>query len=633
VGIKREGTNQGMAFRGSAALSGTGYVMAWVSSEARQGLRCGFLGLAAGAAVLMITSDAAIARHHHRVHAHYARVHEGRGHHGRSEVYAPPASSILVDGNSGKVLEDANADALRHPASLTKVMTLYLLFERLDAGKIKLDTPLHVSEHASEQDPTKLDLKPGETIAVEDAIKGIVTKSANDAAVVVAENLGGDEPTFAKMMTQKARALGMSRTTYVNASGLPDDDQITTARDQALLGRAMEDRFPRYYKYFSTQSFVFHGEAMRNHNHLLGSVDGVDGIKTGFVRASGFNILTSMHRDGRYLIGVVMGGPSAGQRDAHMRELLADHFKEAALRRTAPLLADASEHQMESRNEAPPVAFTRAPMAVHTDPTASVSPASTGSTHAGTTHVAGAANDPIRPLLVRTITYRTAPVQASTLAPMPSLVPVQVPQNVPQSAPLPVATQPAPRPQQRAAASFDQRSTLVASADPTVDARVAAPQAAPPAAVPIAAVPVAPARAEIAPPPAPVSAVPATTPPVMAAPVMAAVPDEGVRDHGEPPATINPAFAAIPSTPVHARGGWLIQIGAYGDENEAKEHLTAAQSKVHEMLAAKDPFTERVLKGDKAFYRARFAGFDKATAEAACRQLKRSDFDCMALKD
>jgi D-alanyl-D-alanine carboxypeptidase len=161
---------------------------------------------------------------------------------------------------------------------------------------------LKVSEHASEQAPTKLGLKAGQTIAVEDAIKAIVTKSANDAAVAVAESLGGEEDHFAKLMTQKARALGMTRTTYINASGLPDDEQITTARDQALLGRLIQKRFPRYYKYFSTESFVYHGATLRNHNHLLGSIEGVDGIKTGFTRASGFNLVTSVHRDGRSLV-------------------------------------------------------------------------------------------------------------------------------------------------------------------------------------------------------------------------------------------------------------------------------------------------------------------------------------------
>ena len=167
-----------------------------------------------------------------------------------AEIFS--ARRIVVDGNDGNVLAASNADAPRHPASLTKIMTLYLLFERLDAGKIKLDSRLKVSEHASEQAPTKLGLKPGQTISVEDAIKAVVTKSANDAAVTIAENLGGDEETYAKLMTQKARALGMAHTTYVNVSGLPDDDQVTTARDEALLGRDIQERFPQYYKYFST---------------------------------------------------------------------------------------------------------------------------------------------------------------------------------------------------------------------------------------------------------------------------------------------------------------------------------------------------------------------------------------------
>ena len=314
-----------------------------------------------------------------------------------------------------QVLQASNPDAPRHPASLTKIMTLYLLFERLDAGKIKLDTPLKVSEHAADQDPTKLDLKPGQTIPVEDAIKGVVTRSANDAAVVIAESLGGSEDEFAKLMTQKAHALGMSRTTYVNASGLPDDDQITTARDQALLGRAIQDRFPRYYKYFSLPAFVYHGVAIRNHDHLLGSVEGVDGIKTGFTRASGFNLVTSVHRDGRYVVAVVLGGRSAFQRDAHMRELIGAHIKEASLQRTAPVIAE----QTAPRDEPQPAAFTKAAMVSRADPT----PTATVSTRA-----AAGSNDPIQPLLVKTVSYRIAPVQPAPLAPMPALVAAPAPQ-------------------------------------------------------------------------------------------------------------------------------------------------------------------------------------------------------------
>src|SRR5690242_8875052 len=318
-----------------------------VEFEARSGLRYCLLASAAVAAALTITGDVADARRHHHSRAHHA--HASHGHrHARLEDYSPPFASIVVDGNSGTVLQAASPDALRHPASLTKVMTLYLLFERLESGKLKLDSELKVSEHASEQAPTKLGLKAGQTISVEAAIKGIVTKSANDAAVAVAENLGGDEKSFARLMTQKAHALGMAHTTYVNASGLPDDDQVTTARDQAVLGRVIQDRFPRYYRYFSTESFVYHGEEMRNHNHLLGAVDGVDGIKTGFTRASGFNLLTSLHRDGRYLVAVVMGGPSASERDERMRELISGHIKQAAVRRTAPVIVEAAERRNEA---------------------------------------------------------------------------------------------------------------------------------------------------------------------------------------------------------------------------------------------------------------------------------------------
>ena len=176
-----------------------------------------------------------------------------------ADSYQPAYSSIVVDANSGAVMQATNADAPRHPASLTKIMTLYLLFERLEQGKIKLTTELPVSAHAAVQAPSKLGLKPGDSIRVETAIRAIVTKSANDVAVIVAEAIGGDEPAFAKMMTAKARALGMNQTTYRNASGLPDDQQITTARDQAILGRAIQDRFPNYYHYFATRTFEYRG--------------------------------------------------------------------------------------------------------------------------------------------------------------------------------------------------------------------------------------------------------------------------------------------------------------------------------------------------------------------------------------
>src|SRR6185369_5467142 len=296
-------------------------------------LRVCALGLVTFTTAILISSESAEARR-------YRHRHHVRHHHVARESYSPQFSSIIVDGNSGAVLSSNNPDGIRRPASLTKIMTLYLLFERLDAGKMKLDTEMEVSEHASEQAPTKLGLKPGQTLKVEDAIKGLVTRSANDAAVVIAEAIAGDEDEFAKLMTRKARVLGMSKTTYRNASGLPNDAQITTARDQATLGRAIQDRFPRYYRYFATSTFVYKGNSIRNHNRLLGNVEGVDGIKTGYTRASGFNLVSSMRRGNRHLVGVVLGGRSGGSRDATMRSLLAENLEKAATKRTVATIND-----------------------------------------------------------------------------------------------------------------------------------------------------------------------------------------------------------------------------------------------------------------------------------------------------
>jgi D-alanyl-D-alanine carboxypeptidase len=604
--------------------------MAWMDFEARDGLRYCFLAFVALAAIFTISSDVADARRHHRLHAHYSHyAHATRGghshRHARVEDYSPPYASIVVDGNSGSVLQATNPDALRHPASLTKVMTLYLLFERLDAGRLKLDSPLRVSEHAAEQSPTKLDLKPGQTITVEDAIKGIVTKSANDAAVAVAENLGGDEESFAKLMTQKARALGMTRTTYVNASGLPDDDQITTVRDQALLGRAIQERFPNYYKYFSTESFVYRGEAMRNHNHLLGAVEGVDGIKTGFTHASGFNLLTSVHRDGRYIVGVVMGGPTSSERDERMRELIGAHLKEASLRHTAPAIAEGAVHHDE--------AFAKAPMTSRSDHIAAADP-----------HIAVVgSNDPIRPVLVKTISFRTAPVQTASLVSMPALVPIAPPAPQPvlpqrSAAPLSAgrtaAAAPA-APSQTTASTPTHPLAEIASAASAADVSVPVRQAAPVATLAVPK-PQAVATSTVAIPAAAAEAAPAkfveSGPAQMQPAQIEPAPAETTADVSAGSAPEQTA-SAISAEPIHAHSGWMIQIGAFDDEDEAKQHLSDAQLKARAALAAKDPFTEKVQKGDKALYRARFAGFDKTTAEAACRTLKRSDFACMALKD
>ncbi len=238
------------------------------------------------------------------------------------------------------MLHETKADEPRHPASITKIMTLYLLFEQLEAGHLKLDSQMPISAHAASRPPTKLGLKVGQTLKVEDAIKGLVTRSANDAASVIAEAIGGTEEDFARLMTRKAIALGMSSTIYVNASGLPADLQITTARDQATLGRAIQHRFPDYFGYFATPSFKYRNQEIRNHNGLLGNVKGVDGIKTGYTQASGYNLVTSVKRDDKQVVAVVLGGPSNGARDNRMRELIEEYLPKASVERSAPILTE-----------------------------------------------------------------------------------------------------------------------------------------------------------------------------------------------------------------------------------------------------------------------------------------------------
>ena len=235
-------------------------------------------------------------------------------------------AAIVIDTQSGRVLHAENADALRFPASLTKMMTLYMVFEALEQGRLKLDQRLPVSGRAAAAAPSKLGLTPGQTITVRQAILGLVTKSANDAAVVVAEAMGGDEAEFARLMTRKAREIGMTRSTFRNPHGLPNPQQISTARDMATLGIALLRNFPRHYRYFSTESFTYNGIAHRNHNRLLGASRGVDGIKTGFTVASGFNLVASAERDGRRLVVAVFGGETSRSRDRRVADLMEQGF-------------------------------------------------------------------------------------------------------------------------------------------------------------------------------------------------------------------------------------------------------------------------------------------------------------------
>jgi D-alanyl-D-alanine carboxypeptidase len=617
-------------------------------------VRVGFFGLVALTAAA-ITTDTAQARRYYRHHVSHTR------HHDSGDSYSPRYSAIIVDGNSGTTLTATDPDGVRHPASLTKIMTLYLLFERLDSGKMSLDTEMPVSEHAADQDPTKLDLKPGGTIRVEDAIKGLVTRSANDAAVVIAEAIGGSEDDFARMMTRKARALGMSRTVYRNASGLPNDEQVTSARDQATLGRAIQDRFPRYYRYFSTTAFRFRGQTITNHNHLLGSVDGIDGIKTGYTRASGFNLVSSMHRGNRFLVGVVMGGRSGGSRDAIMRGLLAENLSKAATTRTvaaiterngadAPVeVAEAAPQQKPAPAPAPvaqpeaavsPDSWT--PPAMRTPPAAKVTaalaqvtaavppaqpkaeqkaepkiepaPLTAGVIQTQPIGTVPGSSEPMKPVRVKTVHVKAGTMKLASAGPS-------------QPAPAIVASPPQPM-------VPETSSAVVAKA-----AEVARPE-------PVKSEPsrVESARAEMPPQPSGhgsgngvLGVLPAaTTAPQAPAPQPVAVASAAPQPLPAPVAQpVAQAPQAMPqSAPVKVHTGWIVQVGALETEAEAQQRIEAARNSSRGLLTKADSFTEPVIaKDNRKLFRARFAGLERDQAEAVCRALRRSDIVCITVRN
>ncbi|HET6184600.1 MAG TPA: D-alanyl-D-alanine carboxypeptidase family protein [Acetobacteraceae bacterium] len=263
----------------------------------------------------------------------------------QAQIGSDRYSSIVMDADTGAILQATDADELRHPASLAKLMTLYLTFEALRDRRIALDQLVPVSENAAAMEPTKLGLEPGMRITVEEAILGLVTRSANDAAAALGEMLGGSEYRFAELMTLKARSLGMARTHFTNASGLPDPDAWTTARDMAVLARRLIADFPGYYHYFSTPDFVFRGQVIFNHDTMLKDYPGADGLKTGYTVASGHNLVTSALRDGHRLIGVELGCRTNGERDMHMAQLLNAAFEREGVA-PAPLLVAARPRRL-----------------------------------------------------------------------------------------------------------------------------------------------------------------------------------------------------------------------------------------------------------------------------------------------
>lgn len=542
--------------------------------------------LAAGLAVLILAVSVSDADARRRP----ARTPKSPAENGDSVSGSGRYAAYVVDAKTGRVLFSRNADAPRFPASLTKMMTLYVLFEDLERGKVKLDTTFEVSARAAAQSPSKLGLRPGQTIEVEDAIKAIVTRSANDIAVVIAENVAGSEEEFANRMTRTARRIGMSGSVFRNASGLPNSQQVTTAEDMVTLGRALQDRFPDYYTYFSTRRFVFRGEVIGNHNRLLGRIDGVDGIKTGYTQASGFNLVSSVRRDGRHVVAAVLGGPTAGARDAHMARLIETYLPAASRGPKTDMVADRGEDAPAKAR--PPAKIASAEVAV------------------------ALTKPDERPPLERGAAVAMA---KAILLPEASI------------------TEPAPRPAPR----------VVAAA--TAPAGYAAP---PPAPVRKAATDVVSGYAPVSGvggflPPALVGA-PVAPPaptllgakPAAAEPKRAEAPAVDTRTASlapQPPREVDPtttrSVTPRPDAQGAPRGGWMIQIGAVESEESAKSLLAKAKGSAGGALGAASPFTETVTKGSATIWRARFAGFvDQSAADQACRSLKRKDFQCLALR-
>ncbi|MDP3407970.1 MAG: SPOR domain-containing protein [Bosea sp. (in: a-proteobacteria)] len=511
--------------------------------------------------------------------------------------YAPPYAAMVVDARTGRTLHAVNEDAPRIPASITKVMTLYVLFEQMERGRFNMNSELTVSAHAARQEPSKIGFAPGETITVRDAILALITKSANDVAMTVAENVGGSEDEFARMMTARARSLGMGRTTFYNPHGLPHSPpNMTTARDLTILARAIQERFPRYYPMFSTRVFNYAGGAYRNHNKLLGRIEGVDGIKTGYTRLSGFNLMTSAKADGRHVVSVVLGGRSGASRDKIMADLVVATLPRAATSgRASTLVAEAPEAEERAPERAPERIQERP------RPAAPV--------------VAAAVAEPA-PLPVprpRVETQAPLPAAARAYAPVPTTTPIAPPrpvsagaQQLQLSGMRPVAattTPPAMRWSIGAPAADGKILRPPANVDVTSSiAKVAEPEAAQP--VKVAAVHVPPA------------------------------PDAGVTTLAKVAEKAAEPARTSESRPVVATAGkWIIQLGATDDEAKARDILARARTKAAGPLADATPLTEKVEKGGTTLFRARFAGFDDSKdAERACARLKRDGFACFAAR-
>ena len=548
---------------------------------------------------------------------------------GAPEVAAAPRQAALVlDANTGAVLHNREADSPRHPASLTKMMTLYLVFEQLERGRLTMSSRINVSASAAASAPSKLGLEAGSTILLGDLVKAIIVKSANDMAAAVAEHIGGSEDKFAVLMTEKARALGMRGTTFKNASGLPHDEQVTTARDMLTLALALQDHFPSYYPLFASRTFAYDGNSHRSHNTLLGSFEGTDGIKTGYTRASGFNLVSSVRRGQKHIVAAVFGGTSASARNTQMRTLLTLALTKASTsktRRPEPQIARAK-----------PLAEPKVRIAEAPAPALILAP------------------EPVK---------RPAPIMAEKAS--ASAAP-----DVAATQPEPVAPTPAPPAIEIARVRSVQITPLQRSApaEPAVVASVPLTEPPPAAtAAPVASAPVAlqqppQARApQVALAPAPVTtATPpstATLAPVPRVPVVQAPPVQPAR--GAAPSTLQQQAAALDGTstpkaapppvqfaqanaaasfrlagPVTApQGGVQIQIGAYASQADAERQLATTRERVGGLLNSYQAVALPVQTSGRALYRARYAGFDAQTAATVCTELRRRQIDCLVTRD
>ncbi|HXE68032.1 MAG TPA: serine hydrolase [Hyphomicrobiaceae bacterium] len=488
-------------------------------------------------------------------------------------------AALLLDVNSGQILYQSAADAPRHPASLAKLMTLYLVFERLEQGKLDYQTKLRVSEHASAAAPSKLDLEPGDEIAVIDAIKVLITKSANDVAVAFAEHIAGSEDRFARLMTEKARQIGMAATTFRNASGLPDDEQVTTARDMATLALRLMDEFPKLYPLFATRSFTYKAETFRNHNSLLFHYKGTDGLKTGYTRASGFNLVASVRRGRKHVLGVVFGGSTAAARNTTMRALINNGLVKGAAEETRRRTVVAA---------APPMAKaapTRSAPAAESRPSFKSSPAA----------------EPGPP---------SVPTASTTRVELAQVRPVHVGASPP-------------------AQGLGEEG---ASAAPTIAALIerSMRQDAQPERDDLAA-----SALPSTPGPAALQAAPAVRAPTLLSPPRL------VR--GSPPSTFAEQAltlrrdaplgeAAGAPAPAWPGGGMTIQIGAFQSVDEAQRRLAWVRQRATAVVGQHEAVTQPVKQGEKLFYRARFAGFDGAAAASACKELRALKVDCLVLR-